>query len=71
VILFRAVAGFARFWYGFIAGDQPLIAIAVAAALSATVLLSRVHSPAWWPLPAAVVLVLVVNAVLAARSRAA
>ncbi len=49
---------FGRFWYDFIVGDDWRIAIVVAAALGVTFAVSKTSIPAWWVLPAAIVLVL-------------
>jgi hypothetical protein len=49
---------FGAFWYDFIIGDDWRIALAVIVALAATFGVSKTSIPAWWVLPAAVVLVL-------------
>ena len=49
---------FGAFWYDFIIGDDWRVAAVVVAALAATFGLSKTSIPAWWVLPAAVVLVL-------------
>ena len=53
--MIRAVVAFARFWYGFIIGDDWTVAAAVAAGFLATWLLLRAHVDAWWLLPLVVV----------------
>jgi hypothetical protein len=51
-----AIAGFARFWYDFIIGDDWVIAAVVAVTLIALLL---IHSQgAWWVLPIVVFLAL-------------
>ncbi|MBS2964721.1 hypothetical protein KGA66_16810 [Actinocrinis puniceicyclus] len=49
---------FGAFWYDFIVGDDWRVAVCVIAALAITFGVSRSQVPAWWVLPAAVVLVL-------------
>jgi hypothetical protein len=51
----RWVAAFARFWYGFIIGDDWTVAAAVAAGFIGTWLLLRANLTAWWLLPLVVV----------------
>jgi hypothetical protein len=51
----RALAGFVRFWYGFIIGDDWTVAAAVAAGFIGTWLLLREDITAWWLLPLVVV----------------
>jgi hypothetical protein len=56
------VADFARFWWDFIFGDDPWIAVGVAAALAVTWGLVQADSDAaWWFLPVAAVLVVAVS----------
>jgi hypothetical protein len=52
------VRRFGRFWYDFVVGDDWRIAVAVVAALGVTFGLGRAGVPAWWVLPAAVVVML-------------
>jgi len=47
--------GFARFWGGFIIGDDRTVAAAVAGGLIAAWGLESAGLPAWWILPVAVV----------------
>jgi hypothetical protein len=54
----RALA-FGRFWYGFILGDDWLIATGVAAAIGTTALLVDGGVAAWWVMPLAVIALLV------------
>jgi uncharacterized membrane protein len=49
---------FGAFWYDFVIGDDWRVAAAVVVALAATFGLSKTSVPAWWVLPAAVVIVL-------------
>ncbi|HZP49827.1 hypothetical protein [Actinocrinis sp.] len=49
---------FGAFWYDFIVGDDWRVAVFVVAALAVTFAVSKSSVPAWWILPAAVVLVL-------------
>jgi hypothetical protein len=49
------LAGFGRFWYRFIVGDDWLLAAAVALALVADYALLRAGYTLWWLLPIVVV----------------
>jgi len=49
------LAGFGRFWYGFIVGDDWLLATAVVLGLVADYVLLRAGYQAWWLLPIVVV----------------
>ena len=53
------VLAFARFWYGFILGDDWVIAVGVAAAIGVTALLADGGVAAWWAMPFAVIALLV------------
>ena len=53
--MIRALVAFARFWYGFIIGDDWTVAAAVSAGFVGTWLLLRAHVTAWWLLPLVVV----------------
>jgi hypothetical protein len=55
-MIWRWLAGFGRFWYEFIIGDDWTIAATVAAALTATWTLHLAGHDAWWLLPLAVVI---------------
>jgi hypothetical protein len=46
------------FLYGFIVGDDPLVAAAVVVALGLTAALSGLGVSAWWVMPASVVAIL-------------
>jgi len=49
------IAGFGRFWYDFIVGSDPLMAMGVAVGLIATALLLRAGVNAYWLMPLLVV----------------
>ena len=51
------IAGFARFWYGFIVGDDWTVAATVAVALVVTLGLRVAGLPAWWLVPLTVIAV--------------
>jgi hypothetical protein len=53
--ILRWLSGFARFWYGFIVGDDWTVAAAMAVALLATWLLHTAAVAAWWLPPLAAV----------------
>ncbi len=55
----NAVAAFARFWYEFVVGDDPLTAIVVIAAIAATAGLAHAGITAFWVIPVVVVALLV------------
>ena len=60
---------FLAFWYDFVVGDDPVVAIGVVVALAVTALLARGHITSWWVLPTATLLVLVGSLVRAVRAR--
>ena len=62
------VAGFGRFWWEFVIGDDWLVAVLVAVAIGATALLAAANVAAWWLLPLAVLLVLWLSLRRAIRS---
>ena len=64
----RYLKQFGLFWYDFIVGDDATVAIGVVIALAATYLLARAHVPAWWLVPIATGLLLVVSLLRASRS---
>ncbi len=66
--LVGALAGFGRFWYDFIVGDDWTIAAGVAAALVATHMLSRGTGRAWAVVPVAALALLVLSLWRARRS---
>jgi hypothetical protein len=57
----RFLRSFLRFWYDFIVGDDWTVAAGVILALAATAVLAHAQVPAWWLLPAAVVVILAVS----------
>ena len=65
----RHVRAFANFLYGFVIGDDPLIAVAVVASLGLTAVLTDAGLAAWWIMPLAAVGILVVSLHRATRSR--
>lgn len=52
---------FVRFWYGFIVGDDWVIAAGVVIALIVTGLLAQRGLSAWWMMPVAVAVLLAVS----------
>lgn len=54
----KRIAGFARFWWDFVVGDDWMAAAAAAAAIGLTAAIAHAHVSAWWFLPLAVVGVL-------------
>jgi hypothetical protein len=63
----RYIAGFGRFWYDFIVGDDWTVAAGVVIALGLTALLAQSAIAAWWLLPVAVAVGLFVSVWRAAR----
>jgi hypothetical protein len=63
------VLAFARFWYEFIVGDDWRVAVAVVAALAITCGIATTAIPAWWVLPATVVILLPLSLWRVARTR--
>ena len=49
------LAGFGRFWYRFIIGDDWTVAAAVFLALAATAVLHAIGVAAWWIVPSVVI----------------
>lgn len=49
---------FGRFWYDFVIGDDWRGAVAVVIGLAFTFVLAKASVPAWWVLPAMVIVVL-------------
>lgn len=49
---------FGAFWYDFVVGDDWRVALGVVAALATTYGVSQTSVPAWWIVPAAVLIVL-------------
>jgi hypothetical protein len=54
----KALRSFGAFWYDFIIGDDPVVAIGIVAGLAATAALVHYDVTAWWLLPATVALLL-------------
>jgi hypothetical protein len=63
------IAGFGRFWYHFIIGDDWTMAAAVAIGLSLSAVLNANHLLAWWLIPVIVVIMLGVSLRRASRAR--
>ncbi len=59
--MLSALAGFGRFWYRFIVGDDWTIAASVVVTLAVIAALMRAHVAAWWLLPVVVIAVLGVS----------
>ncbi len=57
----RHLRTFARFWYGFIIGDDWRVAAGVLVALALTWILAHADVPAWWLMPMAVAALLTVS----------
>lgn len=66
----KYVAGFFRFWYDFIVGDDWTIAVVVVIAVAITAGLAQVTSAAWIVLPLAVASILAFSVWRVARTRA-
>jgi hypothetical protein len=64
----RALGSFLHFWYDFVVGDDWRVAAGVVVALAGTAVLAHVNLPAWWLLPLAVIVLLVVSLLRAARA---
>jgi hypothetical protein len=67
--MIRVLRAFGEFWYDFIVGDDWRVAVAVVVALAVTSGVSTTSIPAWWVLPAAVVIVLPLSLWRVARVR--
>jgi hypothetical protein len=48
------LAGFGRFWWDFVVGDDWISAACIVAAVAATAVLATNDVPAWWLMPVAV-----------------
>ncbi len=57
----RHLKSFGAFWYDFVVGDDPVVAIGVVIALAATAGLVALKVPAWWLLPVAVAALLALS----------
>ena len=60
---------FAHFWYDFVVGDDWRVAAGVVVALAITYGVSNTDIAAWWIVPLAVLILLPVSLVRAARSK--
>ena len=60
---------FAAFWYEFIIGDDPLVAVLIAVALGGTAALSTQTTASWWLAPAVVTLALATTLARAVRRK--
>jgi hypothetical protein len=67
--MIRVLRTFGEFWYDFIVGDDWRVAVAVVVALAITCGVSTTSIPAWWVLPATVVIVLPLSLWREARVR--
>ncbi len=66
----RLLRAFAAFWYDFIVGDDWVVAVGVVLALAATAGLVHAGIAAWWLLPIAVLALLGLSLLRAARKAA-
>ena len=64
----RYVAGFARFWWDFVVGDDWRVAAGLVVALGVCAALAQDGITAWWVVPPAVVLLLAESLRRATRS---
>lgn len=60
---------FGLFWYDFVIGDDPLVAVLVIAALAGTAALSTHTTASWWLLPVIVTLALTATLARAVRKK--
>ncbi|MGA8746749.1 MAG: hypothetical protein WB507_12945 [Solirubrobacterales bacterium] len=56
-----ALRGLARFLYGFLVGEDALLAAAALLALALTAAIAATGAPAWWVTPVAVLAVLALS----------
>jgi hypothetical protein len=63
------IRAFAAFWYDFIIGDDWVVAAGVVIGLALTYAVSRTAVPAWWLMPAFLVLLVPLSLWRAARKR--
>ena len=64
----RAIAGFGRFWYHFIVGDDWTVAAVVALGLVVTAALHLAGINAWWLVPILVIAILGISVRRARRA---
>lgn len=60
---------FGLFWYDFVVGDDPLVAVLIIAALAGTAVLSTHTTASWWLLPVVVSLALAATLARAVRRK--
>ena len=60
---------FGMFWYDFVVGDDPLVAVLIIAALAGTAALSTHTTASWWLLPVTVTLALAATLARAVRQK--
>ena len=65
----RYVKSFGAFWYDFVVGDDPVVAVGVVIAIAATAGLVALGVTAWWLLPVAVTALLAVSLRRATRAK--
>jgi hypothetical protein len=54
----RRLRSFGAFWWDFVVGEDPWLAVGIVLGLAATALAYRLDIPAWWVLPVVVVALL-------------
>jgi hypothetical protein len=59
--MIEKLRAFGLFWYDFVVGDDWRVAVGVVVALGFTFGLARADLPAWWVLPVALVLLLMLS----------
>ncbi len=59
---------FAAFWYDFLVGDDPVVAVGVVIALCVTAVLAHHDLTSWWLLPVATAILLTASLLRAVRS---
>ena len=64
----RLLAGFGRFWWDFVVGDDWVAAALVVIAIGATAAVAASDIATWWVMPLAVLVVLAVSLRRAARA---
>jgi hypothetical protein len=62
------VRRFLHFWYDFIVGDDPVVAVGVVLALALTAVASHGQLEAWWILPAATAILLTASLIRGSRA---
>jgi hypothetical protein len=67
----RWLRSFGAFWWDFVVGDDPWLAVGIAVALAATAVLYAVGIPAWWIMPGATAALLSWSATRAHRAHTA